>query len=287
MVPPRLLQLTALMALLNSANILAGEASAVVPTFEATVRPILKAHCFQCHGEAAKPKGGLDLRFVRAMVAGGESGPAVESGRLDESLIWERVNADEMPPGDKKLSAREKAALADWIVAGIPTARPEPEALPPPGPVLTDEEREFWSFRPIARVEVPRVAHSKTVRGPIDAFLLARLEKDALEFAPEADKPTLIRRATFDLTGLPPRPEEVEASPRLKQQLRMPSDRLIDRAADEPPYIMASAGLDTGSMSWATPTATVSRARTPSGPMPITIATISSERSTPIAGGTS
>ena len=66
------------------------------------------------------------------MVAGGDSGPAVEPGRRDESLIWERVEADEMPPGDKKLSAREKAALAAWIDAGAPTARPEPEALPPP-----------------------------------------------------------------------------------------------------------------------------------------------------------
>ena len=116
MVPRRLLPLAALMALLDAGVTRSGEASAHAPTFEETVRPILKAHCFQCHGEEAKPKGGLDLRWVRAMAAGGESGPAVESGRLDESLIWERVIADEMPPGDKKLSAREKAALADWIV---------------------------------------------------------------------------------------------------------------------------------------------------------------------------
>jgi mono/diheme cytochrome c family protein len=234
MVPPRLVQLAALMALLNPARSVAGETSAVVPTFEATVRPILKAHCFHCHGEEAKPKGGLDLRWVRAMAAGGESGPAVESGRLDESLIWERVKADEMPPGDKKLSAREKAALADWIVAGIPTARPEPEALPPPGPVLTDAEREFWSFRPIKRLEVPQVAHPKAVRKPIDNFLLARLEKDGLEFAPEADKPTLIRRASFDLTGLPPTPEEVDSF--IADSAPDAFDRLIDRLLASPHY---------------------------------------------------
>jgi Protein of unknown function (DUF1553)/Protein of unknown function (DUF1549)/Planctomycete cytochrome C len=227
MVPPRLLPLAVLMALLDAGAARSGERSSEAPTFEATVRPILKAHCFQCHGEEAKPKGGLDLRWVRAMVAGGDSGPAVEPGRRDESLIWERIEADEMPPGDKKLSAREKAALAAWIDAGASTTRPEPEALPPPGPVLTDEERGFWSFRPIARIEVPKVAHPEAVRNPIDAFLLARLEKDGLAFAPEANKSTLIRRATFDLTGLPPSPQEVEAF--LADEAPDAFDRLVDR----------------------------------------------------------
>jgi hypothetical protein len=224
--------LSALVARLGPATALAGETSAVVPTFEATVRPILKAHCFQCLGEEAKPNGGLDLRWARSRGAGGDSGPAVESGRLDESLIWERIEADEMPPGDKKLSPREKAALADWIVAGIPTARPEPEALPPPGPILTDEERGFWSFRPIARVEVPRVAHPRAVRNPIDAFLLDRLEEDGLAFAPEAEKVTLIRRASFDLTGLPPGPEDVEAF--LADTAPDAFDRLVDRLLTSP-----------------------------------------------------
>src|SRR4051812_14781145 len=234
MVPSRLLPLAALLALLNAGVARSGETSAEAPTFEATVRPILKAHCFQCHGEEAKPKGGLDLRLVRAMVAGGDSGPAVEPGRRGESLVWERVEADEMPPGDKKLSAREKAALAAWIDAGTPTARPEPEVLPPPGPVLSDEERRFWSFRPVARAEVPKAAHPEAVRNPIDAFLLARLEKDGRAFAPEADKPTLIRRATFDLTGLPPSPGEVEAS--IADNSPDAYDRLVERLLASPHY---------------------------------------------------
>ncbi|WP_435005542.1 PSD1 and planctomycete cytochrome C domain-containing protein [Tundrisphaera lichenicola] len=232
MVPSRLLPLAAVLALLSAAEAHPGEALVTAPTFEATVRPILKAHCFHCHGEEGKPKGGLDLRWVRAMVLGGESGPAVESGRLDESLLWERVEADEMPPGDKKLSAREKAALAEWIGAGVPTARPEPETLPPPGPILTEEERNFWSFRPIARADPPEVAHPGDVRNPIDAFLLARLEQDGLTFAPEADKPSLIRRATFDLTGLPPSVEEVEAF--LADTAPDAYDRLIDRLLASP-----------------------------------------------------
>jgi mono/diheme cytochrome c family protein len=234
MVPPRLLPLAALLALLNAGVARSDETSAEAPTFEATVRPILKAHCFQCHGEEAKPKGGLDLRLVRAMVAGGDSGPAVEPGRRNESLIWERVEANEMPPGDKKLSAREKAALAAWIDAGAPTSRPEPETLPPPGPVLTNEERGFWSFRPVARVEVPKVAHPEAVRNPIDGFLLARLEKAGMAFASEADKPTLIRRATFDLTGLPPSPEEIEAF--LADTAPDAFDRLVDRLLASPHY---------------------------------------------------
>jgi hypothetical protein len=234
MVPSRLLPLAALLALVNAGVARPCETSAEAPTFEATVRPILKAHCFRCHGEEAKPRGGLDLRWVRAMVAGGDSGPAVEPRRRDESLIWERVEADEMPPGDKKLSAREKAALAAWIDAGVPTARPEPEVLPPPGPVLTEDERRFWSFRPIARPEAPQVAHPELVRNPIDAFLLARLEKDGRAFAPEADKPTLVRRATFDLTGLPPSPEEVEAF--LADNAPDAYDRLVDRLLASPHY---------------------------------------------------
>ncbi|WP_435020014.1 PSD1 and planctomycete cytochrome C domain-containing protein [Tundrisphaera sp. TA3] len=236
MVPPRPVPLAALIALLASglARSEAAEPTAAAPSFEATARPILKAHCFHCHGENPGPKGGLDLRMVRAMVAGGESGPAVEPGHRDQSLLWERIEAGDMPPGDKKLSDREKAALAEWIDAGAPTARPEPETIPPPGPVLTDEERSFWSFRPVARPEVPRVARPEAVRDPIDAFLLARLEQDGLGFAPEADKTTLIRRATFDLTGLPPTPEEVDAF--LADTAPDAYDRLVDRLLASPRY---------------------------------------------------
>ena len=234
MVPPRSLPLAALAALLAAGPARSGEPPAATPTFEGAARPILKAHCFHCHGEQPKPKAELDLRLVRAMVAGGRSGPAIEPGRRDESLLWERVEADEMPPGDKKLSASEKAVLAAWIDAGAPTARPEPEALPPHGPVLTDEERGFWSFRPIRRPEVPRTTRPETVRDPVDAFLLARLEKDGLAFAPEANKPTMIRRATFDLTGLPPTPEEVAGF--LADTAPDAYDRLVDRLLAGPHY---------------------------------------------------
>ncbi|MDR3633847.1 MAG: PSD1 and planctomycete cytochrome C domain-containing protein [Isosphaeraceae bacterium] len=201
--------------------------------FETHVRPILKAHCFQCHGEEPKPKGGLDLRLVRAMVKGGISGEALVPARRDESLLWDRIEAGEMPPGEKKLSASEKATIAAWIDQGAKTLRTEPAKLPP-GPVFTEEERTFWSFQPIRRPAEPKVRHISLVRKPVDAFLLAKLEEKGLAFSPEADRRTLIRRASFDLLGLPPTPEEVDA---FVNDVRPDAyERLIDRLLESPHY---------------------------------------------------
>src|SRR5207244_2250132 len=129
-------------------------------------------------------------------------------------------------PGDKKLSAREKAAIAAWIDRGAKLAHPEPASLPP-GPAFTAEERAFWSFQPIRRPDVPPVEHADRVRNPIDAFLLATLESKGLTLAPEADRRTLIRRASFDLLGLPPTPAEVEAY--VNDRSPMAYERLVDR----------------------------------------------------------
>ena len=108
--------------------------------FERDVRPILKVHCWQCHGEEAKPEAGLDLRLARWMLKGGEAGPAVVAGKLAESLIWKRIAAGEMPPKGKGLSDKEKATLSAWIEQGAKTARPEPESLQA-GADWTEEER--------------------------------------------------------------------------------------------------------------------------------------------------
>jgi hypothetical protein len=202
-------------------------------TFEKHIRPILKANCFQCHGEEDKPKAQLDLRLVRRILKGGESGEAIVAGKHDESLLWEKLEADEMPPSDKKLTAREKELIAHWIDQGAATARPESDSVAVNvGP--TEEERSFWSFQPIRRVDPPRVRHSERVRTPIDAFLLAKLEAAGLDFSPEADKQTLIRRATFDLTGLPPTPEEVDAF--LNDDHPDAFDRVVDRLLRSPHY---------------------------------------------------
>ena len=181
------------------------------PTFEKHVRPILKAHCFECHGEGEKLKGGLDLRLRRLLVQGGESGPAVIPGKHQQSLLYQRIVSGEMPPGKKKLSGDEVALIGRWIASGARTAGPEPAELAT-GLHITPEERAFWAFQPIRRPAVPSVKHSDRTRSPIDAFLLARLEAQGLSFAPEADRHTLLRRLNFDLIGLPPTPDELAAS---------------------------------------------------------------------------
>jgi hypothetical protein len=202
-------------------------------SFETDVRPILKARCFPCHGEEPKLRGGLDLRLVRTMLKGGRSGEALVPSREDESLIWEKLEADAMPPGEKKLSSREKATIAAWIRQGAKTVRPEPESLPP-GPVFSDEERAFWSFQPIRRPEVPHAEQSDRTTTPIDAFLLQKLERAGLSFSPKADRHILIRRASFDLLGLPPTPEDVDAF--VNDPGPDAYERLIDRLLASPHY---------------------------------------------------
>src|SRR5262249_33547669 len=98
--------------------LLAGEAAPEPVTFEAHVRPILKAHCWQCHGEEDELKGNFDARLARSLLKGGDTGPAIVPGRHADSLLFERVSAGEMPPGKKKLSPREVEVLARWIDSG-------------------------------------------------------------------------------------------------------------------------------------------------------------------------
>ena len=187
--------------------VVAADAAPVL--FERDVRPILKAHCWQCHGEEEKPEAGLDLRLVRFLLKGGESGPAVVAGKTSESLVWKRVAAGEMPPKGKGLSEKEKATLSAWIEQGAKTVRPEPETIVA-GSDWTEEERGYWAFQPVKRPATPAVQKPELVRTPIDQFLLRELEKKSLSFSSEADRRTLARRLAFDLWGLPPSPELVE-----------------------------------------------------------------------------
>ncbi len=199
----------AIVVLLALSGRLAAAEAAEPVEFERHVRPILKAHCWQCHGEEEELKGSLDARLARFLLSGGDSGPAVAPGNRGESLLYQRVVSGEMPPGKKKLSPREIELVGQWIDGGAKTARAEPETLAA-GDTFTEEERSHWSFQAIRRPSVPAVRHAERVRTPIDAFLLSRLESRALSFGEEADRPTLIRRLSYDLTGLPPTPEEIE-----------------------------------------------------------------------------
>jgi hypothetical protein len=201
--------------------------------FERDVRPILKQHCFQCHGEEEKPEAGLDLRLVRTMQKGGDSGAAVVAGDHKASLLFQRVADGEMPPDKKNpLSEKQREVLARWIDSGTKTARPEPEAIT--GPVITDEERNHWSFQPVVRPTLPPVVEGAKVRTPVDRFVLARLEKDGFSLAAEASRRTLIRRLTFDLWGVPPTPEQVQEF--LSDTANDAYERLVERLLASPRY---------------------------------------------------
>ncbi|WP_417736374.1 DUF1553 domain-containing protein [Rosistilla oblonga] len=196
-------------ALLAAVSILSSVAIAADPlTFEKDVRPILKAHCFHCHGESGVVEGSLDVRLKRWILTGGDSGEAIVPGNDSESLLLERVESGDMPPGEKNLSAEDIASIRQWILDGAKTAREEPLTLDD-GDYITEEERSFWAFQPIASPEPP-VVKENVSDNPIDAFVLDRLHREGLAFSAAADRHTLIRRATFDLWGLPPEPEMVD-----------------------------------------------------------------------------
>lgn len=203
-----LLLLLLLSACWRPALLRAAEAPSAVH-FETDVRPILKAHCWRCHGEEEERQGGLDARAARFLLKGGESGAAIVAGDHAKSLLYERVKSGEMPPEAKKLTPAQVETIARWIDAGAKTLRDEPETLPA-GDTFTVEEREHWSFQPIRRSPLPQVKNAQAVSRPLDAFLLARLEAKGQTFGPLADRATLLRRVTYDLTGLPPTPLAVE-----------------------------------------------------------------------------
>ena len=195
--------------------------------FEKDIRPIFKAHCFQCHGENGKEEGDLDVRLKRLLLEGGEHGPAIVTGQPDASLLFQKVRDGKMPKDLKKLEAAEIALIRDWIAQGAKTARSEPQI--PDAVLITAEERNYWAFQPIKNPPVP-----EGVKNPIDAFLLRKLKTKGLGFAAAADKRTLIRRATFDLTGLPPTPEEIIAFVNDKSPDLF--GKLIDRLLASPQY---------------------------------------------------
>jgi mono/diheme cytochrome c family protein len=202
------------------------------PTFEADIRPILRAHCFDCHGATEEKQAGLDLRLVRFQLAGGDSGPAIVPKDPDASYLLARVRAGEMPPSGEKLTPKEIEAIEHWIAAGALTARSEPESLAP-GLSITAEDRAWWAFQPIRRPEVPREPVDPRVRTPVDAFVRAAMPA-GLAFSPDADKRALIARASFDLLGLPPTPEELEQF--VADGSADAYERLIDRLLASPHY---------------------------------------------------
>jgi hypothetical protein len=193
-------------------------AHAAVGVTQHDIMPILLRRCTVCHG-LRQQEAGLDLRSKAAMLKGGKSGPAIVPGNPDESLVIRKIRAGEMPPrrrvvevSVKPIETAEAELLARWIELGAPEVPIEPDfADPEPDLLVTDKDREFWSFRPPQAVVVPVVRHAESVSDPIDAFILEKLQSKGLSLAPQADRLTLMRRAYLDLTGLPPEPAEVLA----------------------------------------------------------------------------
>jgi hypothetical protein len=191
--------------------------------FEA-VAPLLRGTCLTCH-DPENRKGGLDLSRRASALAGGASGPAVAPGRPEESLLIDRLADGEMPP-KHPLAPEQVEAFRAWVAAGAPYAD-EPLTRPRAG-------ADWWSLQPVAQPSPPSVADSGWARTPIDLFILEGLERQGLRPAPETDRRTLIRRVTFDLTGLPPTPEEVEAF--VGDQRPDAYERLVDRLLASPGY---------------------------------------------------
>jgi hypothetical protein len=187
------------------------------------VQPIL-SRCVECHA-GEEPAGGLDLTSRATALRGGESGRALRPNDAAGSLIYRKVAARKMPP-KQPLDPQQVAMIREWIDAGAAWEEPLRVAA------RTATEAGLWVLRPPVRPELPRVLSASWVSDPIDAFILARLEADGLVPAPPADRLTLIRRATFDLLGLPPTPREVDAF------LADPSpdayERLVDRLLASP-----------------------------------------------------
>jgi mono/diheme cytochrome c family protein len=171
--------------------------------FSGSVRRILANTCVRCHN-ADQKKGGLDLSRRDAALRGGDSGAVVVPGNVEESLVVEKVREGEMPPRSP-LAPAEVESIRAWVAAGAPY-QDEPVTPPRAGP-------DWWSLQPIRHPTVPVVEGPDAgwSRTPIDAFILARLKTKGLSPAPETDRATLLRRLSFDLTGLPPTPEDIDS----------------------------------------------------------------------------
>jgi hypothetical protein len=199
--------------------------------FAEKIAPVLRQRCVVCHNDQ-KLRGGLDLTTRDGLLKGGEAGPAVIAGKADKSRLIEMVSgvSAKMPKQGAKLTAEEVADLKKWIDEGAEW----PKAV-----TLIDSEKrragpDWWSLQPLREAPPPFVKEKSWVRNPIDAFILSRLEAKGLRASPEADRATLLRRVTFDLHGLPPTPEEVDAF--TNDAAPDAYERVVDRLLASPRY---------------------------------------------------
>lgn len=204
--------------------------------FEKKIRPVLVTYCFQCHA-GTKAKGGLRLDSREAAIKGGDSGPSLVPGDAEKSMLLDAIGYGKdlkMPP-KAKMPASAIADLTAWIKKGAPwPASPAGEVSLRTSEAITAEDRGFWSFRPIVDPPLPAVQNEAWGKKPLDRFILAKLEAKGIKPVAAANKRVLIRRATFDLLGLPPTPEEIDAF--LADESPQAFGRVVDRLLASPHY---------------------------------------------------
>jgi hypothetical protein len=210
-----------------------------VEFFEARIRPVLTEQCFSCHGEK-KQSGGLRLDSKAAVLTGGDTGPALVPGKAADSLIVKAIRHEgdlKMPPKGGKLPPAVVADFVKWIDTGAADPR---DGSANGGAIDWSKAREFWAFKPVVKPAVPAGPEAN----PIDRFVRAKLVERGLTPVGPAERRALVRRVTIDLTGLPPKPEEVEAF--LKDESPEAYAKLVDRLLDSPAYgeMQARAWLD-------------------------------------------
>jgi len=199
--------------------------------FENKIRPILSNSCMECHsGEKGKIKGGLNLDSRETLLKGGETGPAFKEGDVKGSLIVKAITWEDdlqMPP-KKKLSAEEIEDFKKWIGMGAPDPRDASK-------IVVKDKKSHWAFQPVSRPAVPTVKNAAWCKNSIDKFVLSKLESKEMLPAPAADREALLRRAYFDLVGLPPSPREIEAFVRDPEPDQAYA-RVVDKLLADPAY---------------------------------------------------
>jgi hypothetical protein len=208
--------------------------------FEKKVRPLMIERCLDCH-TGDEPESGLSMDSLAGLLKGGLRGPAIVIGKPEESLLIRALRHGEIlkMPAKKKLPTPLIADVAAWIKMGAPWPNAEPVVMPQSESgndevAFTDEQLSFWSFQPPIKPDTPQVKNQAWIRSPIDAFVFRKLEAAAFRPASPATKRVLIRRATFDLLGLPPTAEEVDAF--VADESPNAFAKLIDRLLNSPRY---------------------------------------------------
>src|SRR5688572_16748199 len=215
--------------------------SEAAPNFQSEVRPILEKHCFKCHGPE-KQKGGLRFDTKEgAFKAGDSSEKSIVPGHASQSrlikLVSSKDDGERMPSKGEPLSAAQIDLLKRWIDSGAEwlEVNASTSVAARSEMIVTDEDREHWSYLPLTSPPLPAVANAAFIRTPVDHFILARLEEKGLSPSRQAGAQKLVRRIYFDLIGLPPTPEQIETFiQEFAHNSRAATESLVDQLLASP-----------------------------------------------------